>query len=461
MQNNVTLKYLTWSLLQVLQSRKKQSYCGGSFVKRVLKIIIPFLILCAGFYGLFSGKQSLSQQPFAFSKNAAGAYSSMGKNEAMYIRQIITADSGKSRTIMWQSEGTENGAFVEYRVKGAEQISSASATNEQFTDDKTTTYLHSTTLSNLTPDTKYEYRVGYSDKRSDWHDFATESKGKFKALIFPDSQSNDYSDWANLVRVAAKANPDAAFFVNMGDLVDNGEDHTQWRAWFEAVQGMIDKIPVAPLLGNHETYDLNWKVRMPLAYLNLFALPANGSQERKNQYYSYDYGDVHFVVLNTQMAEMEQFQPGLLETQIEWFKNDISKTNKKWKVVLMHKDPLQYAFAGREGREEGFSPEGQEFMPVFDASHVDLVLSAHLHTYRDRGRIYDFRRAETGPYYIITGVAGDVRYPGLWKAHSLDIYFAPQPETDNYLVMEAGEDALVVTGYTSDGQEMHKSVIRK
>lgn len=76
----------------------------------------------------------------------------------------------------------------------------------------------------------------------------------------------------------------------------------------------------------------------------------------------------------------------------------------------MHKDPLQYAFAGREGREEGFSPEGQEFMPVFDANHVDLVLSAHLHTYRDRGRIYDFRRAETGPYYIITGVAGDVRY---------------------------------------------------
>lgn len=76
----------------------------------------------------------------------------------------------------------------------------------------------------------------------------------------------------------------------------------------------------------------------------------------------------------------------------------------------------------QEGREEGFSPEGQEFMPVFDASHVDLVLSAYLHTYRDRGRIYDFRRAETGPYYIITGVAGDVRYPGLWKAHSLNIY---------------------------------------
>ena len=289
-------------------------------MKRILKIALPLvLILCAGVYAFLPGAQSLSQQPFAFSKNVAGGYSSMSKNEAMYIRQIITADSSKSRTIMWQSEVAENGAFVEYRVKGTEPIISVSATNEQFTDDKITNYLHAVTLTNLTANTKYEYRVGYCDKRSEWHDFATESRGKFKALIFPDSQSNDYRGWANLVQTAGKANPDAAFFVNMGDLVDNGEDHTQWRAWFDSVNGLIDRIPVVPLLGNHETYDLNWKVRMPLAYLNLFSLPANGSQERKNQYYSYDYGDVHFVVLNTQMAEMEQFQPGLLAAETEWF----------------------------------------------------------------------------------------------------------------------------------------------
>ena len=431
-------------------------------MKRVLKIIIPLvLILCAGFYGLFSGKQSLSQQPFAFSKNVAGGYSSMSKNEAMYIRQIITADSAKSRTIMWQSEAAENGAFVEYRVKGAEQISSASATNEQFTDDKTTTYLHSTTLSNLTPDTKYEYRVGYSDKRSEWHDFATESKGKFKALIFPDSQSNDYRGWANLAQAAGKANPDAAFFVNMGDLVDNGEDHTQWRAWFEAVQGMIDKIPVAPLLGNHETYDLNWKVRMPTAYLNLFSLPANGSTERKNQYYSYDYDDVHFVVLNTQMAEMEQFQPGLLAAEIEWFKNDISKTNKKWKVVLMHKDVLTYAFKNRTDRQAGISDIGQAFMPLFDEYGVDVVLTAHLHTYRNRGHIENFERDDRGPLYILTGVAGNVRYPDLWADHPLDIKIAAQPETDNYIALEASNNMLRIASFLPDGKQIDSVEIKK
>lgn len=64
----------------------------------------------------------------------------------------------------------------------------------------------------------------------------------------------------------------------MGDLVDNGEHAYQWDAWFDALQGVIERIPVAPLLGNHETYTLDWKVRRPLAYLQLFsclqAMPA-------------------------------------------------------------------------------------------------------------------------------------------------------------------------------------------
>ncbi|MGE4588858.1 MAG: fibronectin type III domain-containing protein [Acidaminococcaceae bacterium] len=431
-------------------------------MKRILKILIPLvLILCAGAYAFLPGAQSLSQQPFAFSKNVAGAYSSMSKNEAMYVRQIIAADNAKSRTIMWQSEAAENGAFVEYRVKGKEQISSAPATNEPFTDDKITTYLHTVTLSSLTPDTKYEYRVGYGDKRSEWHDFATAGRGKFKAIIFPDSQSNDYRGWANLVQAAGRANPDASFFVNMGDLVDNGEDHTQWRAWFDSVQGMIDRIPTAPILGNHETYDLNWKVRMPTAYLNLFSLPANGSQERKNQYYSYDYGDVHFIVLNTQMAEMEQFQPGLLAAETEWFKNDITKTDKKWKIVLMHKDVLTYAFKNRTDRQAGISDIGQVFMPLFDQYGVDVVLTAHLHTYRNRGHIQNFERNASGPLYILTGVAGNVRYPELWADHSLDVTVAPQPETDNYMTLEATDNTLKFAAFLPDGKQIDRVEIKK
>ena len=100
-------------------------------------------------------------------------------------------------------------------------------------------------------------------------------------------------------------------------------------------------------------------------------------------------------------------------------------------------------------------------MPIFDETGVDLVLSAHLHTYRDRGHVYVFKRNPEGPAYVILGLSGNVRYPGLWKEHVLDEYTAPQPETDNYVVLEASEDALILTGYLPDGSELHRTEVRK
>ena len=57
-------------------------------------------------------------------------------------------------------------------------------------------------------------------------------------LIFPDSQSNDYTDWKNVAMNAWQQNSDSNFFINMGDLVDNGYDLSQWNAWFNSVEAM-------------------------------------------------------------------------------------------------------------------------------------------------------------------------------------------------------------------------------
>ena len=128
----------------------------------------------------------------------------------------------------------------------------------------------------------------------------------------------------------------------------------------------------------------------------------------------------------------------------------------------MHKDVLQYGFQTRKTpREEGFSKEGKIFMPLFDKYGVDAVLTAHLHTYRNRGRIFDFKRDTKGPLYILTGVAGDVHYPDLWKRHSLDAAVAPQPETDNYLVMEVSSDKLQFSCYLPDGKKIDEAEIKK
>lgn len=48
--------------------------------------------------------------------------------------------------------------------------------------------------------------------------------------------------------------------IVLGDLVDNGDDEYQWQTWFKSVEPTASRIPVAPALGNHEAYSLDWKI---------------------------------------------------------------------------------------------------------------------------------------------------------------------------------------------------------
>ena len=93
--------------------------------------------------------------------------------------------------------------------------------------------------------------------------------------------------------------------MNMGDLVDNGQDASQWRAWFNSVSVFSDAVPLAPVIGNHEAYNMEWKEYLPASYTHLFNVPQNGLAKYPNQFYSFDYGPVHFVVLDTNFPEME------------------------------------------------------------------------------------------------------------------------------------------------------------
>ena len=127
----------------------------------------------------------------------------------------------------------------------------------------------------------------------------------------------------------------------------------------------------------------------------------------------------------------------------------------------MHRDPFQYAF-DRPGasRAAGFDEEGVLFMPIFDEFHVDLVLSVHLHSYRNRGHVRNFDRDPSGPLYILTGIAGDARRPK-WKQHPLDVYVIPDREASNYMTMTVTPNRLVVRAFLADGTQVDESVIEK
>ena len=389
-------------------------------------------------------------------------------SESRYIRQIVAQDNSISRTIMWQSDNSEADAVIEYRLEGAEKSQTIGATDKAFTDDGSTTYIHEATLTGLTPNTKYEYRVGYgTDRRSDWYRLETAGASVYDVLIYPDSQSGDYSQWEEIVKNSALRTPRTALYISMGDLVDNGEHAYQWRTWLNSIRPLSANVPLATTLGNHEMYTLDWKMREPYAYLNYFAVPPNGNEIFNRRYYSYDFGDVHYVVLDTMLYESnhednhDTHHPDLYDVQVQWLRQDLIANTKKWTVVLMHRDPFQYAF-DRPGanRAVGFDDEGVLFMPIFDEFNVDLVLSAHLHSYRNRGHVRNFERDASGPLYILTGIAGDARRPK-WKEHPLDVYVAPDRDKNNYMTMTVTPNKLIVKAFLPDGTQLDESVIEK
>lgn len=397
-------------------------------------------------------------------RGAAIHYDLLDEVEARNIRQVMTADPAHSRVIMWQSDYAVKEPVLEYRMEGKENGETVPVQAEKFTDGGKNTWIYRARISGLEPGQTYGYRIRDGKKATAWMSLKAFVGNTFKALVFPDSQSADYSAWKATAQPAWQRNQDAQFFVNMGDQVDNGQDASQWNAWFDVVEPMAEKIPMATTVGNHETYDLNWKVRRPEAYMKLFNLPQNGYAQYPNRFYSFTVGDVHFVVLDTVFSEMKDLEANLEQDEIQWFRKDMEQNRQKWNIVVMHKDPLRYAFnpaTGRTGRDEGIEQEGKVWMPLFDEYGIDLVLSAHLHTYRNRGHIRDFRHNPDGPLYILTGVAGDVRYPGLWKQHPLDEYVAPQPETDNYLVMTKTDDELQLQAFLPDGTLLDTATMEK
>ena len=377
------------------------------------------------------------------------------------LRQLITADSGTSRRLMWRTKEAEPEMQLEYRLQGSEDIRGLQPADASFSDDGVRVQQYAVLLTGLQPGRTYEYRLVAGSRESAWHKLRTDAGGNFRALIFPGSQSSDYSDWQVLVKGAAERHPETDFFANMGDLVDNGEDSHQWEDWFDGAGSLMDHIPFVPVMGNHETYDKEGKVRLPEAFLHYFDVPKNGSPHFDKYYYAFDYGPAHFAVLNTQWEELGDFQAGLLAEQQAWLKKTMQGSRKPWKIVLMHKDVLQYRMRERPESQEGISDVGNAFMPLFEKLGVDVIFSAHLHTYRNRGHIRGGVRDPRGPLYILSGAAGNVRYPGRWIDHALDEKVAPQPETGNYLTMAVDRNRLEIACFLPDGTEIDRVLSTK
>ena len=223
-----------------------------------------------------SRRAFLKLSAFSFFSAIMGKFSLAGAAPAaediFYPRQIITTNPSTSRTIMWQSKNYHQ--KYEILIKEASGNETPhKAVCHVLEDDGEKIYIYHARLANLQPSHQYTYQINQDETKTAWYQLNTPGENSMTAIIFPDSQCSDgYVTWHNVAASAFEANPNINLFVNMGDLVDNGEAGYQWRQWFDAVASYMPGRIFIPVMGNHETYDLNWKCRLPKAYLNYFTV---------------------------------------------------------------------------------------------------------------------------------------------------------------------------------------------
>lgn len=404
----------------------------------------------------------LAGLPFNLTKIFAADENSSTSNTYHHIGLTWALDPKTTQTIAWSTDTSISAGTIQivttgtYKKSGWEHSVSQDGLTELFSTNTGDINLHSATITNLTPGTNYIYRVGNNNNWSPPAYFTTEdtTEKPFKFLVFGDSQSGlplnpEYGPWHTTINNAYTANPDAVFFMNVGDLVEIGQDNKHWEQWYAAAKDVLAQIPSMAVPGNHETYDVpeeNHSV-LPIYFKNQLHLPSNGPTALKGQVYSFDYGNTHFTVMDSQEQEEGQYIPNMLDLEADWLDKDLAATNKKWKILLFHKTPYyNKAFRANERLKKILTP-------IIDKHHVDLVINGHDHGYSRTYPIYQDSYVATpkeGTIYLVAGRSGNKFYVDLSQKVWDAFFHDPQAEP-NYVVIQMAGDRLTIKAYTQRG----------
>ena len=156
----------------------------------------------------------------------------------------------------------------------------------------------------------------------------------FKAILFGDPQPSDQKEVDYIAHdvVEELVGTDALFGVTLGDIVNNDLSLFESQAKAIAVLG----IPWHNVIGNH---DMNFDAKNDKLSDETFERMFGPS------YYSFDYGPVHFLVLDDVEWRVEEngksgYRGGLGKEQMEFIRNDLSRIPHDQLVVLLMHIPL-------------------------------------------------------------------------------------------------------------------------
>jgi len=251
-------------------------------------------------------------------------------------------------------------------------------------------FQHTAVLEDLQPGTQYRYQVrvdGQNTAADGPFSFRTAGVGTFSFLALGDSGTGS----AEQIQLAQLMESEpASLLLHTGDIAyPSGSYWNYDRHYLGVYQAMMRRIPFYPCPGNHDHYDHGGE-----PYRAIHDLPAETVPERdRGLYYSFDWGDVHFIALdsNQPLDEAARGRGAMLQ----WLEADLARSRAFWRVVYFHHPP--YATGHNEG--DYLSRLARSLIsPILERHSVPLVLNGHEHSFQRTYPIRGSRAAEAARY---------------------------------------------------------------
>ncbi|MHA1691241.1 MAG: metallophosphoesterase, partial [Candidatus Heimdallarchaeaceae archaeon] len=367
-------------------------------VKKLQLFIITFILLVSPFLGGING---------VFAEDIPPGY----------IHLSWQNDNLTTMTFTWRTAEI-TGSIVQYGIQDVleNEVSGIDA------------IWHVVEATNLQSDTVYKYRVGNGESWSDEYNFKTGRSDGARFIAWGDSRTNR-DERVKIVNAVSKINYE--FSVFDGDLVGAGREIGQWYDWLKDFTPAIRETPFMPVLGNHEKNHSH--------YYNIFSLPG------REEFYSFNYGPVHFVALHTCVEDYG----GSLDEQAEWLRNDLDAHSEyPWTIVVQHRPPYSSSVRYHNGDTEDLLTT---LVPIYEEYGVDMVIAGHDHWYE--------RLESNNVSYVVAGSSGAPLY-SLIPAYAINESIYAE-SVYHAIYIETYENQLAYQAFRGDHSTIDKFYINK
>ena len=300
-------------------------------------------------------------------------------------------------------------------------------------------YLNTVVVSGLAKGSEYVYRAGDGTIFSPVYSFKTLRDGSdVNFFIIGDTQTADgeIENIRAIQNYLATDGTDYDFGAQLGDFVEKGNMYADWEDILSAYDidalKTVDQIHVN---GNHEAFGYTQGTDVDDIFSTALYNMPNG------KCFSAEYGNTYVAVIGYTNNE------AVLQSCIDWLREDSAKTNCKWKVLLTHQP--SYGTNAASMDTEHFT---RLLPPALEELGFDFMFSGHDHAYaRTEPLTGGEVDPENGVVYFVCGSTGEKSYTATDMPSHHNAVCSQEYDNGIYLTVEANDTEFTVTTREGNG----------